>query len=192
MPDGTLRFLLGDVTGHGAGSAMVTAIVAGCVRSLLLKQDRSTPNLLARLHGVVRSICHGEFMMTLTVLELDGEGRAHWWSCAAPPFLKLTARGEVQAYSGVGVPVGADGFAYSEGELTLAPGELVLLTSDGLLDLQTRAGHAFGLRRVARVLETCVGKPPEEVRALLLDTLDLHGCDKREDDLSFVIAGRRA
>jgi sigma-B regulation protein RsbU (phosphoserine phosphatase) len=81
----------------------------------------------------------------------------------------------VRACSGVeklecgGFPLGVfTDSRYETGLLTLAPGDLVLFYTDGVVEIDNPDGEQFGIDRLATVLETSRSLPvPEVIEAIV-------------------------
>jgi serine phosphatase RsbU (regulator of sigma subunit) len=140
-----LYMLCGDVVGHGAASAMVSAAVAGCFEGVKLDIDAGvkTPavgshgstlarrgavfgvgELMRHLHKVVLSSGHGRFPMTMFALVLDLETGLAEYACAGHPsarIVRLGPRGDSAAPRGNTIRLlrGRTGFIGFDGELSL-------------------------------------------------------------------------
>jgi serine phosphatase RsbU (regulator of sigma subunit) len=91
------------------------------------------------------------------------------------------------------MPLGAmPDMRYEEKEATLAPGDTVLLHSDGLVEAHDRERRMFGFPRLAELMNDCTGGP--ELIQLLLGELDgFTGPDwEQEDDITLVALQRAA
>ena len=94
MPDGRHLIMVGDVTGHGPGPAMVTAAVATAFRVLLELGITTMDQALALLNREVLRVGKGQYHMTMAALELDdATGRWILHSAGAPPILSLNTEG---------------------------------------------------------------------------------------------------
>ncbi|MBA3430532.1 MAG: ATP-binding protein [Actinobacteria bacterium] len=80
--------------------------------------------------------------------------------------------------------------SYEEKEATLAPGETILLHSDGLAEAHNTSGEMFGFPRVMKVMEQSEGG--SDVIDVLLTELDRwHGREaEQEDDITLVALQR--
>jgi serine phosphatase RsbU (regulator of sigma subunit) len=92
-----------------------------------------------------------------------------------------------------GMPLGAmPDMTYEEKETTLAPGDTVLLHSDGLVEAHDPERKMFGFPRLAELMNGCSGGP--ELIQLLLGELDgFTGPGwEQEDDITLVALQRAA
>lgn len=192
--EGRLRVLVADVTGHGAGSAMVTALLAGCYRTERNRDGLTTQTLLENLDRTLCAVCGDAYQVPFCAVELDpdsGEGQV--WSGAAPPVLIRNTRGEVRWVGAPGLPIG-DGQGVAEAQrFQLQPGELLWMFSDGLSELPLPNGTEFGLRRLRNALSCGPAAPLHPIREhLLREVRGTADMARREDDITFVLVQRTA
>jgi serine phosphatase RsbU (regulator of sigma subunit)/tRNA A-37 threonylcarbamoyl transferase component Bud32 len=194
MHDGRARILVGDVTGHGAGSAMVTAVTAGAHRALeASSSSQSVPELLAKLDRVLREVCEGKYTEPLCALEIEpSSGRVRFWSAAAPPLLVLRADGSIDSYGEKGLALGSDTLLLGEGSLELAPGESLLVFTDGVPELELSEERQLGLRRLSKMFAGTQGMTIQQARRSLLEEIEkASGEAPRSDDVTLVLVSRK-
>ena len=106
--NGKLLFLIGDVTGHGVGSAMVTAIIASSYQTMKeIGQDQNVPRLLEVLNKNLTQICENKYFMTFAVVELDPVARKlKYWNAGHPPVFLIKGDSSVEALIARGAPLG--------------------------------------------------------------------------------------
>ncbi len=137
-----LYLYVGDVTGHGLPSALVTAGVRGGLSALtssLARRPGAHPllsELLEVTHSAVRDIGSGELQMTLFATEFEFETRTlRYTSAGHPPAWLFKRSGESRILHARGPRLGEESL-YSgneENEVILDPGDTLLLYTDGLL-----------------------------------------------------------
>lgn len=194
LPNRALRVLVGDVTGHGAGAAMVTAVMAGCYRGVRINHpDAGTAELLETMNRTLREACEGRYTLPLSALEIEADtGVVSWWNAAAPPILKLSMNGQVESLSEKGLPLGSDDFSYGTRTLTLEPGERLLVFTDGMSELELPGGRQLGLRRLSEMMRATHGMALQQAREhLVMSMKAASGGAQRSDDVTFVIIGRK-
>jgi len=169
LPDGRIAICLGDVSGHGAASAMLMA----AAQSQLNAQLRSTLDAAAAVSGLNRYLGErslgGRFVsLWLGVFSPDGRveyvdaGHGYWFHRAGG-VLHACARSTA-------IPTGIDpDTVYTASSLLLAPGDRIILYSDGVPDERNPAGEAFGSARLEQALRnsaTCDTDIVEVFRAV--------------------------
>ncbi len=89
------------------------------------------------------------------------------------------------------MPLGAmPGMSYEEKEAHLAPGDLVLLHSDGLVEAHEPGGEMFGFPRLQKVVEKS-GGAEKLIGECLAALKDFVGSEwEQEDDITLVVLQR--
>jgi PAS domain S-box-containing protein len=125
--DGSIRVLLGDVTGHGAGAAMVVSAVAGA-------------------HQCLQSAClGGNTWMTMGILDFDPiKGEIRYTSAGAPKIFLRNRNGECSVLGDVSGPLGEAVFRISEHSHPFLSGDRVLAFTDGAYEIQPKNSTRFG------------------------------------------------
>ena len=90
-----------------------------------------------------------------------------------------------------GMPLGAmPGMTYEENEAYIAPGDSVLLHSDGLVEAHDQSGEMFGFPRLRRVVENSTGGE-HLIEESLTQLREFAGHDwEQEDDITLVTIER--
>ncbi|MDB4959319.1 MAG: two component regulator propeller domain protein [Myxococcales bacterium] len=148
-PRGDSYFILvGDVTGHGAGSAMVTAAVASCFRSLGRRVDDDTR--LDEMNEEVLRVSRGQYHMTLTALDINiVTGDYVIRSAGGVPVFSLPPQGRTKVHMCPGMPLGTPEFQLGRLEGRLAPGERILIMTDGIPEVAMANTQIVGPRGVS-------------------------------------------
>lgn len=107
--------------------------------------------------------------------------------------LLVRASGEIERLDVGGTVLGAfDWATYEESAATLAPGDLLLLFSDGITEAQNHAGEEYGDHRLAEFAAANRKTSAEELcRAIFLEVGMWSGGREREDDQTVVILKAR-
>jgi len=144
--NGDLLVAIGDATGHGAAAGTMVTVV----KSLFMAgaDDASPAGFLRRATGLVHGMGLSRMAMALAVARLAGRTLTIS-SAGMPPALHFRrAKGEIEEIALAGMPLGARGdYPYAERRLELAPGDVVLLMSDGFPELPNSAGEPMGYER---------------------------------------------
>jgi sigma-B regulation protein RsbU (phosphoserine phosphatase) len=148
--DGRVCCYLGDVTGKGAGAAMMMGIAQSYLSAALQRGgplEDAVNGLNAMITGRVESgqfisLWIGEFDPVRGVLRAIDAGHGY--------AMLRRADGSVDLGLGEGgFPIGIDtSTPYTSGEVPISPGDCLLLFSDGLAEQPRRDGLRFGTDRV--------------------------------------------
>jgi sigma-B regulation protein RsbU (phosphoserine phosphatase) len=155
MADGGLGLVVGDVTGHGIGPALLMAETRAYVRIAAL--NRAEPSdVLTRTNVALAEDIGSERFVTLFLGRLDAATRRlSYVSAGHPPGYLLAADGSVRLeLRRTGVPLGMrPNMEYRNAPaVTLQPGETVLLLTDGIEEAMGSGEELFGTERMLAVL----------------------------------------
>ncbi|WP_330455957.1 SpoIIE family protein phosphatase [Streptomyces sp. NBC_00820] len=133
LADGTTLLSVGDLTGHGVAAASGMAMVLGAVRGLAMA-GTSPGHLLAMLSQLLDATVQPALGSALCC-QYSPETRTLVWARAGHPAPLLYRDGTGRAlHAPDGALLGStSGAAYGQAEVTLEPGDLLLLHTDGLL-----------------------------------------------------------
>jgi len=185
-----VRVLLGDVTGHGVGPAMVTAGVAAAYRTIPDEMRRGDIRaVIAVVNQSLAGLCNGAHHMTFGALEIDPHaGKVRLWSAGAPAALILHSDGTIDALAARGTPLGSRSFTVGEATAAVGPGDRIFVFSDGLHELSLASGRQLGYRGVTRMLQRTAGRNADEARAQVAGELGaVIATSDQLDDIAFVI-----
>jgi serine phosphatase RsbU (regulator of sigma subunit) len=164
-------FMIGDVSGKGLSSSLFMAVSKALCKSVVLERPDATSGELMRAANAAISRDNGESLFVAAcACTLDLRGGALAWCNAGHenPYLLRAGDGTTtRLVDGGGPPLCVvDGFDYEGASRRLAPGDVVLLVTDGVADAQDRDGSAFGAARVdAAIARWRAG--PRTARALV-------------------------
>jgi len=157
--EGHLGFYLADVAGHGAASAFVTAILTtlvGKYREACASRGDETilspRSFLPRLDADLRPHrLEKHITLFYGVIDCD-TGALIYGNAGAFPFPLLKNGSIVQQLECTGRPLnlpGRGGFGF--GEATINPGGQLLVTSDGVLELEPKESHRKRRERLSEI-----------------------------------------
>ena len=202
-----LLVAVGDATGHGVYSAMIGCAAHGAVEALsLVGEERMTPRaLLDAISAAIRVPGADHADMTCFAALFDPGGTVSFANAShmLPLLCTTDASGAVTKVSAL-VPASqraleddSDVFTseITEGQHRLAPGELVLLMTDGLPERRDRAGRAFGHRRLQQVLTQLTYLGGAEALtafrdAVLAEVERFADGEPADDDITLVVCAR--
>jgi serine phosphatase RsbU (regulator of sigma subunit) len=192
--DGTHAILVGDVTGHGPGPAMVTASVATTFRVLTSTGMRRISDVLQHLNREVLEVGEGKYQMTLAALELDARtGRFVLYNAGAPPPLIMPVKGSPEPRVCPGTPLGTAEFFPGIVEGSLAEGNRVLIYTDGIPEISLPNGRFLGVRKLARIYEATRGMNLSDAAGTIVSEVDTaRQSMPQEDDWTFTILELKA
>ena len=166
LSDGRLGVIIGDVSGKGIPAALVMANTQSVLRAIARRGDIAPGRVLAEANEVLFTYLPPNMFATCFYAVLDPtEGRlryanaGHNLPCCWHEGLATDLRAS-------GMPLGLmPTMDYEEKERTLAPGDGVLLYSDGLIEAHDPQREMFGTSRMVEFVGANSGK------ATLIDSL---------------------
>ncbi len=185
----TLRIFVGDVTGHGAGPAMITAFVAACFQFCRkVANDLKMPELLETLNRLLLNLTTGEYLVSSVSIEIDTETKTlSCWNSGSPGIYILRKNGETESFGGPGSLLGSDHFQVERVETKLQAGDRIFIPTDGLMEQALPEGRPFGSRRTLKVLEKTKRLPVDQCLPLIVQELDnLREGVVQDDDITMI------
>lgn len=190
-PDGSTLVIVGDVTGHGAGPAMITASIAAHFLAL----HRTNPameisSVLSDLHQQLHQFAGGTYCMTAMAVEIDPKKKvAKFWSAGAPAAYVLPKEGAAKPIVVPGTPLGGPGeFNTGLKEVPLSAGDRVFVSSDGIPEANLSTGKVLGSKRMLQLLKDSRAMDPTESLEFIVKAVDgLRGDLSQDDDYTSVV-----
>ena len=167
-----------DVSGKGVPAAIVAATLQGIIHAQL-SAHQTLSQVAAMVNRFLVARGGGKYA-TMVLLRLFPGGRLEYLNCGhiPPVVLHCTQRRALQESSLVVGLIAAAGYA-SAWE-TLAPGERLLLTTDGVTEAENAAGEAFGDTEWDRIAHDI------ELAALLDRVAAFHAPEPAQDDCTLL------
>ena len=147
--DGGLAFTLGDVMGKGVGAGMIAATARAVMRSAV---DEARPAVALERLATCLNTELGEEAAFVTIFHarVTADGHVRYVDAGHGLTLHVHADGTAERLYSLDLPVGVDDqLIWTERELTLNPGDMLLSFSDGVLDLND--GTLSAVYDVARI-----------------------------------------
>jgi PAS domain S-box-containing protein len=171
---GVWAAVIGDVSGKGPEAAALTALARHTLYATAIA-DPSPARNLERLDEAMRRRSDGPAFCTVVFARLC-PGAEHTMLTLAsgghPPPLVLRADGTAEWVDVPGTLVGILGDAgFEERDLELRPGDLLLLYTDGAVELRRR-DRTFGDRQLEQLARAHAGRPVDELVEALARRVD--------------------
>jgi sigma-B regulation protein RsbU (phosphoserine phosphatase) len=184
--------VVGDVSGHGFGPALLAAVTHACLRTLALSGlEIDIGVILATANRLLLQDTDSEHFVTLTFARIDLRDNTLVYSNAGHPAgLIFDGAGNVRRRlpeTGPLLGVFPDGSFGTSPRIALEPGDLVIFVTDGILDAMPRDGRRFGVERMVEVVRSQHRKSAQEiVEALCRAALAYYGMATQKDDITAV------
>jgi phosphoserine phosphatase RsbU/P len=195
LPSGEVAVCVADVSGHGLGPSLLMASVRAALRTLLA-EHRSPQVLLERLAlALAPDFEYGSFItMFLTLLAPQQNSLQFANAGHGPTLVYRPASGAFTELESTGVPLGVlIPTEYPLGPvIRLDPGDLVVLTTDGIVEAMDQRGQLFGIDRLKAIIAKTHASPlPDFVRHIGRQVELYYVGDSPPDDLTIVALRRQ-
>ncbi len=194
LPNGRLAVSLADVTGHGIGPALVTAVCRAYGRASFPSQEA-----LAVLMNRINDLLHEDLelgrFVTFVAGFLDASThRMDLLSAGHGPLLLFTAADQrVQAFDAHGIPMGLDSdVGYGPPQvIEFAHGDMLVLMTDGFFEWANAQGEQYGVERLIDVIGASHDRAAEEIIERMVTSVRAFVGDvEQDDDLTAVVLKR--
>lgn len=169
LGDGCLAFALGDVAGKGPPAAILAAMVQGIFASNVRPGMPPATTVDRVNRALLRRAIEARFA-TLFYGCLDRAGKLISCNAGHNAGFLFRRDGTMTRLEEGGLMVGAFDFAsYAEEQSVLAPGDTLVLYSDGVTDAEAPGGEQFGEERLLASLERTRDHSPAAILEALLE-----------------------
>jgi serine phosphatase RsbU (regulator of sigma subunit) len=194
-PDGRLAIAVGDVAGKGSPAALLMALLLAILRTLV-DEGLEAAELVQRLNVQVARHAPASRFITLFYGVFDPSSGTLTYVNAGhmPPLVRRAATGAFERLASTGVALGMfEESTFAAETALIAPGDLVVLYSDGITEAEDPSGQPFEEAGLERVLGNL---PDDDLAAAglsIFTAVERHAQDKRfSDDLTVLLLKRPA
>ena len=190
--DDLLGLAIGDASGHGLPAALLVRDVVTGLR-MGLEQDLKMGYVFAKLNRVIHRSNLSSRFVSVFYAELEENGNLIYVNAGHPPALIFTAAGGIRELSIGGTVIGPLPEAqFRRGIAYLEIGDVLVLTTDGILERRGADGESFGQAGV----ENAVRGPDSSASEILERVFDAAAAfgdgGPWEDDATIVVVKRTA
>ena len=183
-----LHFCVADVSGKGTPGALIAAMLYASV-STLSSSSNSPEIVLAQVETTLRNQLGEGHYVTIFYGVLDLRSRVlHFVNAGhCPPILRRKAGG----IESLGPTRPVLGFMLDMGfrseRIVLAPGDRLLLYTDGVSEAANGDGQEFGAEKLETLIAAATGESMPERYARIMDTVRQHAAGKFADDATLLL-----
>lgn len=195
LPGGDhVALVVGDVSGKGVPAALLVSTLHSSLR-LLTEREPIAPAMCERLNRHILESSSANKFITMILTELaPATGELRYLNAGHNPALVRRAGGELHELPASGMPLGLiEGARFSAESVTMAPGDLLCLYSDGITEASGPDDEEFGLARLGELLVGGDRRPLAEiVDAIDRAVVDFAAGRPQGDDQTVVLLRRLA
>jgi serine phosphatase RsbU (regulator of sigma subunit) len=159
LPNGDAIAYLADIAGHGLQAGILMGMLKTATRTALLDAGEREPQytlpvLLDRLNTVLPAVKEQQMYATFTGFRLGADGSVFYALAASPPFLQWHASKRLMSDTEKPqFPLGLLAVSSFDGHaLETASGDLLVVATDGILEVANKAGEEYGVERLKDVI----------------------------------------
>jgi sigma-B regulation protein RsbU (phosphoserine phosphatase) len=191
MSEGHVGFVIGDVAGHGIGPALVMTSTHAYFHSFA-EIEADADRILARTNTALIKETEPGLFVTAFFGRLDPEARTFTYASAGHPAgYVLDSSGAIKhSLERTGMPLAIqDEFEiFSEDPIAIESGDLVLLLTDGVLEVKSPDGELFGIERALDAVSEAREKPACEIVDAIFEATQTFACNGAQaDDVTIMV-----
>lgn len=195
LPNGRIGLLVADVSDKGMGAALYMALSRTLLRTFAFEYH-TRPDFVLRVvnRRILADTQAGLFVSVFyAVLDPFAATLSYCNGGHNPPFLfSRHSDPEIRLLRRTGMVLGVlEGMDWQQMVLTMAPGDMLVLYSDGITDAQNVAGDFFGEERLRAALAENHGRSAQAVcDAVLAEVRQFVGNAPQFDDITLLVLVR--
>ncbi len=192
LPNGSLLFILADVSGKGTGAALLMSNILASFRILYTAEVFQVLDAVKKVNSQLFQYSAPDNFATLFVGLLEPtEHRLTFINAGHNPPMLIRADGSMTELEASGPMIGAFDFSmWSEASIDLNPGDTLAVFTDGVTEAE-RGEELYGEDRLETYLSENRTKTPSEIATDLVAKIDeFIGDGPRTDDITLLVLKR--
>ena len=185
-----LGMLIADVSGHSVASGIVVMSFRGFFR-LFLERENHLDDVFEKLNSVLSRELKptSQFLSAVCGTFCERTGVFRYVNAGHNLPLILRRDGAFESLEGSGLLLGVvDGWKYEAHSVTLEPGDLLVLYTDGIVEAENNSGEFYGLDRFKAAILQGRHKPCQALyHAVLKDIHTFQDGEDNRDDITLVL-----
>jgi phosphoserine phosphatase RsbU/P len=181
--------VLADVSGKGISAALLSSLVQGALQ-MECRSGASLPQMMDRINLYLCEKSQSNRFVTLFLFTVDAEGRGEFISAGHnPAYLYRAGSGQVEALSARDLILGAFDFAtYSSLPLSMGPGDILVVYSDGITEAMNPRDQMFGEESLIELIRENAPRGCANLKESILRSIDdfTEGMSQT-DDMTMII-----
>lgn len=190
-PNGTLGFVVGDVSGHGVAAGLVMAMIRGVLRTEVEHYHSVLDVLFQKLNHCLLRDTEDTVFMTLFFGVLDTNARSLQWDSAGhgPVFWYQARQRRISELLATGIPLGIKKKADYPiaSPIILEPGDILLIGTDGLWEAKNSKEEMYGTARLTQVMATLAEKSSRDICHTIVNKVRNFCLGELQDDMTLMV-----
>ena len=197
LPSGRLGILIADVADKGTGAALYMALSRTLIRTFAVEYDSQPELVLSAANRRILADTRAGLFVTVFYGVLDPlSGELTYCNAGHnPPYLHSSRNGNaVQELDRTGVPLGIlDDVTWQQGTAHLAPGDVLLMYTDGITEAQNAQEAFFDEDRLREIVRASAGRSALDIQDGLIAQVDAFvGDAPQSDDITLMVVVRHS
>ena len=159
-----LGVVVGDVSSHGMGPALLMSETRACLRTLA-QVHTDVGEILTRANRLLAADADDFHFVTLAMARLDPRDRSMVYASAGQRGYLLRSGIEAIVLDSTSLPLGvrADTVVPAASSIMLQPGDLITFFTDGVAEAESPGRVRFGVARALQTIRSDRDKPAAEI-----------------------------
>ncbi len=197
LSNGRFGLVIADVVNKGMGAALYMALCRTLIRTYAVEHDTQPDLVFKAANRRILLDTHTKLFVTVFygVLEPTTGLLTYCNAGHNPPYLLTDQnKGPVQALRRTGMPLGIfNEVTWEQKSVQLAPGDVLVLYTDGIPEAQNRKEAFFGDERLQELIQSNQGRSAQEIQAALLaEVREFRGGASQDDDITLMVVIRES
>ena len=196
LPNDRLLIVIGDVTGHGVSSSLLTAMVKA---SIFRFANKDTPlnDIATNTSNMIFDLLDKKKLMTFCAITMDkNTGELAICNAGHPyPLIKEKENGIIRKPIKTGLPLGVSKkrCRYTSEAEVLNPEETLFIYTDGFPEAENDNGDEYTYDKFIELIANTPINTAEEFKNILINEFKRHHGERElADDVTFIILKRNA
>jgi serine phosphatase RsbU (regulator of sigma subunit) len=194
LPEGRLAIIVADVADKGTGAALYMALSRTLIRTYATQYPMAPGAALRAANDrILADTLSDQFVTVFYGIVSAQDGTLVYANAGHNPALLFRRNGDdVVLLKNTGIPLGMfEGMNWEDRRVELAPGDALVMYSDGVTEAQNETGEEFGERRLIESVASLVDQPATSIQAGLLQATETFVADSPQfDDITVLVACR--
>jgi phosphoserine phosphatase RsbU/P len=195
LPNGRFALVMADVVDKGVAAALFMALSWSLIRTYAAEFPDEPAQVVTAVNQRLRQDAHADQFVTLFYGVLDPDTATLVYSNAGqnPPLLVSgCGRTDWQKLVNTGPPLGIlNDRRWTQREVTICPGGILILYTDGITEAQNRQGDFYDPERLLISAQNRLGLPADALaEGILADVNGFTGGQQQLDDIALLVINR--
>ena len=187
-----IRIVVGDVSDHGIPSALLMATARAFIRQRSARAGSIAEIVTDTNRQLAADVKDSGRFMTLFYAEIDRQRNLmHWLNAGHEPAIIYDPDADSfeELHGGGNLPLGiSEDSQFREAITAIAPGQSIVIATDGIREAQNRHGNMFGKEAFEKIIRQNAAADATEILKAVFTAVDLfqYG-NKIDDDMTLMV-----